>query len=206
VPDLQTVDPEVSRAKFDREIAAYQAMDDAYRRRGWFLLDAEFPEACVLFGSPKLKPPALLGAVVLDFTDYDLRPPSVRFVDPFTREPLRKKDLILQMPRRPDMPGVTDETVTEMLRKGYPCQNLIQANGDEDQPFLCIPGVREYHENPAHTGDPWLLHRASGEGSLVFILEKIWAYGVHPVAGYQFQIQINAAQIGIGIPPETVAK
>ncbi|WP_306919914.1 putative metal-binding protein [Rhizobium mesoamericanum] len=44
--------------------------------------------------------------------------------------------------------------------------DFIQANSLEDEPFLCMAGVREYHDNPAHSGDPWLLHRGSGEGRL----------------------------------------
>jgi hypothetical protein len=199
VSELPTVDPDVSRAKFAREIADYRSMEPVYRKRGWFLIEADFPEVFVLFASPKLKPPAIVAAVVLDFTDYDLKPPSVRFVDPFTRESLPMKDLRFLMMRRPEMPGATPETVAALIQQGQlPVSQLIQANGPEDRPFICLPGIREYHENPAHTGDSWLLHRGCGEGSLVFILEKIWAYGVNPIE--HFQIQIQTQQVALAVP------
>ena len=70
-----------------------------------------------------------------------------------------------------------------------PPQDIVQANGPDDRPFICLPGIREYHDNPAHSGDPWLMHRGSGEGSLAFILEKVWTYGVNPIENYQVQLQ-----------------
>ena len=196
MPELQSVDPAISRSKFDREIARYRECEEAYRRQGWFLLDARFPEAVVVFSATRLKPAALVAAVVLDFTNYDLRPPSVRFVDPFTREPLRAKDLTIQMLRRPHVPDATPETITLLIQSGQlPLTNLIQAFGPDDFPFLCLPGVREYHDHPAHTGDSWLLHRRSGEGSLHFILEQIWKYGVNPIEQFQAICQVKVTGV-----------
>lgn len=192
MPEIQSVDPSVSRSKFEREVALFRNMEAAYRRKGWLLLDATFPEVVVAFAATKPTPPAIMGAVLVDFTDYDLRPLSVRFVDPFTREPVVRRNLPMTMPRRPPVPGAPPEAVAQMIMQGMlPVTDCIQANGPDEAPFLCLPGVREYHDNPAHTGDPWLLHRASGEGSLAFILEKIWTYGVNPVEQYQFQVQVN---------------
>ncbi|WP_028350612.1 putative metal-binding protein [Bradyrhizobium murdochi] len=185
--DLQTVDPEVSRVKFERELANYRSMESAYRKRGWILLDAAFPEIFVVFAATKPRPPPIVAAIVLNFTDYDLRPPSVRFVDPFTREPIPAKSLLIQMLRRPS--GLSLQEFATMLQQGA-VPRMIQWNSPEDQPFVCLPGVREYHDNPAHTGDSWLLHRSSGEGSLPFILEKVWYYGVSPIDRYQVQVQV----------------
>ena len=36
----QYVDPAVSRAKFEREIAEYRSFEADYRARGWFLVKA----------------------------------------------------------------------------------------------------------------------------------------------------------------------
>jgi hypothetical protein len=200
----QVVDPEVSRAKFAREVAAYRDMEAIYRKRGWLLLDAQFPEVFVAFAATKIRPVPIVAAVVVDFTDYDLQPPSVRFVDPFTREKLLASNFQFQMLRRPPMPGVPPEAMAVLMQQGgMQLANMIQSNRLDDYPFICLPGVREYHDNPAHTGDSWLLHRGSGEGSLAFILEKIWMYGVDPLSTYNFQIQ--AQVIGVvahlqGIP------
>lgn len=196
--ELQTVDPEVSRVKFAREVAQYRSMESAYRKKGWFLLDAAFPKAFVVFAVTKLKPPPIVAAVVVDFTNYDLRPPSVMFVDPFTREPLPAKLLQVQMLRRIAIPGATPETITALAQQGaVQVTQMIQYNSPEDPPFICLPGIREYHDNPAHTGDSWLLHRSSGEGSLVFILEKIWAHGVNPIEQYQAQVQLQMPAINM---------
>lgn len=186
----QVVDPGVSGAKFDREVAAYRDLEATYRKRGWLLLEAKFPEVFVAFAATKLKPAPIVAAVILDFTDYDLQPPSVRFVDPFTREKLLASNVGFQMFRRPPMPGVPPEMIAAMIQQGaIQVSGLLQANRPDDYPFLCLPGVREYHDNPAHTGDSWLLHRGSGEGSLAFILEKIWTYGSDPISAYNIQIQ-----------------
>jgi len=180
----QVVDPKVSRAKFDREVAAYRGLEATYRKRGWLLLEAEFPVA----------------AVVVDFTDYDLQPLSVRFVDPFTRERLLASNVPFQMLRRPPMPGVQPEAIAALMQQGaVPLLHMLQANKPDDYPFICLPGIREYHDNPAHTGDSWLLHRGSGEGSLAFILEKIWIYGVEPLSTYQVQVQVQTPNVMFGI-------
>lgn len=190
MPEPQGVDPAVSRAKFDREIALYREMEGSYRSRGWFLLEAAFPEALVMFVATGVKPAAVAAAVLLDFTDYDLQPASVRFVDPFTRRLLNRQELNLNMLRKQIPPGVDPAMAGLLAQQGQlAMSDMIQANGLTDPPFVCLPGVREYHDNPAHSGDPWLLHRNSGEGSLAFILDKIWQHGVRPLQQYTWTMQ-----------------
>ncbi|WP_037427479.1 MULTISPECIES: putative metal-binding protein [Sinorhizobium] len=199
MPELQTVDPEVSRAKFDREISRFRPYADAYRAQGCFLIDASFPSAFFIFVSPKVKPRVIGAAIEIDFTNYDLRPPSVVFVDPFTRQPIARKDLPLNMLRR--LPGTPPEMIGALIQQNA-VTDFIQANSLEDQPFLCMAGIREYHDNPAHSGDPWLLHRGSGEGCLAFILDKIIKYGTGPVE--QLQIQLQFAVGGLLVPPQAI--
>src|SRR5260370_3832307 len=90
---VQYADPGVSRCKFDREIADYHAVGGEYRRRGWFLAEAEFPRVLVVLASAKLKPAAVVIGAAFDYTNYDTEPPSVRIVDPFTGEPYKSKEL-----------------------------------------------------------------------------------------------------------------
>ncbi|TCN17984.1 putative metal-binding protein [Sinorhizobium americanum] len=194
MPELQTVDPEVSRAKFDREIGRFRPYADAYRTQGCFLIEASFPTAFFIFASPKVKPRVIGTAIEIDFTNYDLRPLSVVFVDPFTRQPIARKDLPLNMLRR--LPGTPPNLIQQNA-----VTDFIQANSLEDEPFLCMAGVREYHDNPAHSGDPWLLHRGSGEGCLAFILDKIIKYGTGPVE--QLHIQLQYA-VGLLVPPQAI--
>lgn len=199
MPETQTVDPEVSRAKFAREVAAYRALEDTYRKRGQILLDASFPEVCVMFAVPKLRPSPIVACVVIDFTNYDARPLSVRFVDPFTRAPLKTSEINISMLRRPQAPpGMPQQVFKQLMQQGvFAPTQILQANGPDEPPFLCLPRVREYHDNPAHTGDAWLLHRRSGEGCLAFILDTIWSYGINPIE--HFQVTMQMPMVGMAV-------
>lgn len=203
--EMQSVDEAVSRAKFEREVAQFREHEAAHRRRGCFLLDATFPQVFVAFAAPRLKPAALVGAVVIDFTNYDLQPPSVTFVDPFTREPLRAADMTMAMVRLPPMTGMPPEMFEGLLASGQiQPAHMIGSHGPNDPPFLCLPGVREYHEHPAHTGDSWLLHRASGSGSLHFLVEQILTYGVNPVD--QWQVELRPTVTGFSMQAALVPR
>ena len=73
-------------------------------------------------------------------------------------------------------------------------QSYLQAWAPDQIPFFCTPGVREYHAHPGHSGDYWELHRTTGEGSLVSILNLINDYGVRSVGGYNL-ILVPSAQV-----------
>jgi len=190
----QVVDPAVSREKFDAEVAGYRSGEADHRRRGWLLVEASFPRAFVIFAAAQLRPSAVICGVDCDFTNYDLEPPSVRLVDPFTREPYRHRNLPTALLRR----QVVNFAVPGMpqLSGSIP---LMQAHSPDEVPFLCIPGVREYHEHPAHTGDSWLLHRGLGAGTLFHILNTIYQYGVQPISNYS--IGHHVAGFEQGEPP-----
>lgn len=176
----QYVDPVVSQEKFAAEILEFRGRETEHRRRGWWLLQADFPRVSVVFAAAQLRPSAVICGVDIDFSNYDLEPPSVRLVDPFTREPYKQRNLPTALLRRqvvnlgnvPGMPQFAGAVT------------LMQAHDLDDIPFLCIPGVREYHNHPAHTGDSWLSHRGRGAGSLHQILHTIYQYGVQPITGY----------------------
>ena len=176
--DAQFVDPAVSRTKFDREIAEYRSTEADYRARGWFLVRAEWPVAIVVLASKKTTPPTVVTAVQFDYTNYDAEPPSVRFVDPFSGRLLLNKEIPTRLLRRVAGPAILAPDGAAEL----PVQDLLQGNSPEDVPFLCIAGVKEYHDHPGHTGDPWELHRPNGEGRLVRLVEIISKYGLEPVA------------------------
>jgi putative metal binding uncharacterized protein len=232
-PTESLVDPTVSRAKFDREIANYRRMDREYLRRGWMLVHAEFPAVIVLFAAPQLKPKGVVFGVVVDFSNYDLWAPSVKFVDPFTLEPLRADQVQLLKRPRNVLPGVPagfamDEAapvagdaapggigqdgvphdvpdqiampfMVQMLPPAPP-QNLVQAHSD-GKPFLCMRGVREYHDHPFHSNDPWLAHRGTGVGTLYHILDVIHRHGIVPLNQWAYNISVNIECVGAGLNP-----
>lgn len=133
-------------------------------------------------------------------THYPLLPTNFlrSHIDPFTREPLRAADMTMNMFRRPPMLGVPPEMFEQLLASGQvqPAA-MIASHGPNERPFLCLPGVREYHEHPAHTGDSWLLHRGSGSGSLHFLVEQILTYGVSPIDQYRVELRPTVAGFGI---------
>lgn len=181
---VQSVDPVVSRTKFEREIADFRELAHQYNPRGWFLIEAEFPSVFVILAAPQLQPAPLITGVMFDYTDYDLHSPSVRLVNPFTREPWKWGELPTQLKRRTQnepiiIPGLQLPQGASIMQE----QTLMQSYPG-GIPFLCIAGVREYHEHPAHSGDVWEIHRSAGAGRLVRILEVIDTYGLRPLTAY----------------------
>ena len=177
------VAPAVTHAKFDREVAQFIAQRAYQESRGIWLVEAIFPQAFLVFSSSKLRPPAVVFGALLDFTNYDFWAPSVRLVNPFTRVPYQASEL----QQTQWLPRAVNGTV----------QNLVQVHSG-GIPFLCMPGVREYHDHPGHSGDSWLLHRRGGEGTFFFIVDQLHKYGV---ASAQYQLDIGF-HLGAGVISE----
>ena len=195
----QHVDPTVSRTKFDREITDYLSLEADYRARGWFLVKADWPVAVVVLASNKTSPPAIVAAVQFDYTNYDAEPPSVRMIDPFSGRFLLSKELPTRLHRAipgPEMP-MPDGTKVQQIE----VQELMQAHSPEDLPFLCVAGVREYHDHPGHSGDPWEIHRSAGEGRMVRLLEVISKYALEPVTGFHVNL-VPQVTFAVSEPPQ----
>ena len=179
------IDPAVSQRKFDAEVGEWRKRAAEHGRRGIMLVDAVFPKAFAVFALPRVRPAHLLFGVELDFTNYDVWPPSLRFADPLSRElwpngmytPI---NLIaggavtpLFMRFRPDPANPSNLTM----------EVPVMCQAGTGPAFLCMRGVREYHEHPAHSGDSWLQYRGSGVGSLFYLLDKLHEFGIAHVAG-----------------------
>lgn len=84
------VNPAVTQRKVQLMLEAWEQQADLYRRRGWIMLRAEGTEVEVAFVSRisiSTGPLSVISvAILVDFSNYDLWPPSVRFIDPQTRE------------------------------------------------------------------------------------------------------------------------
>ena len=181
VPEL--VPLAVSRAKLAAEIADWEANAAIYTRRGWLLLDrgplhveVAFLAAVPLVGVYTI--PVVTACVRLDYNNYDLWPPSLTFIDPRTREPASPAVRA---------PATGPAGVRDALVDGHP---------NTGRPFLCLPGIREYHNHPQHTGDDWLLHRATGAGRLAVICERIWQRMARNVVGLRVTVQALPPTIG----------
>ena len=195
MPETQFVDPAVSRKKFNREVAEFRSQADEYIRRGWYLAKAKFPHALVVLATAKMQPAMVLCGILFDYSNYDAVPPSLRLVHPLTCEPYKLKDLPTKLTR-----GLPEPHVVQG-QAGMPVQNLMVAHGADDIPFLCIAGVREYHDHPAHSGDHWELHRPSGAGRLTRLVQIVSKYGSETIVGFDVQITPQV-HFRVEIPPE----
>jgi hypothetical protein len=168
------VPPEISQAKLDRELAQWHANSEAYRRRGWLLLSAVGLQVEVAFlANVPIGVNALSVVTVatrFNYDNYDLWPPSLTFVDPRTGE-------------------AATPVVGAIEVLGTEARNALLVHPMTGQPFLCVPGVREYHSHPQHTGDDWLLHRGHGAGRLAVVCDTIWRRMVRNVLGLQVSVQ-----------------
>lgn len=183
---LQTTDPAVTKSKFDSEVLKFQAVQSKYNEKGIICSKILFPNIHFVFSAPKLNPSPIVFAVRINFTNYDVEPPSIVFINPFTGKLVRRDQVPI---------GFFQAT------KSNPLQpiDLLQGNGDM-VPFFCIPGIREYHNHPAHSGDFWFLYRKNGEGTLPFILDQLYNYSIGTAR--RFNINLNLAEMKLQISQE----
>lgn len=207
---MTRVDPEVCRLKFEREINRLAEQRSALQSRGIFVLDSPtYPIVDLLVvprhplqvavaapqsGSIILPQGAMMVVEVpslsarafkahFDLTDYDLRAPSLEFRDPWTENLLSYDTMFRALEY-------------EKERKAHLV--LLGDHPTTHKPFLCLRGIREYHEHPQHSGDDWLLYR--NQMSLFSIAMSLWRTSidlVHPILIPQpsgLQVQWNAEE------------
>ena len=176
------VDPSVSRGKFEAEVAAFRGIEASYSKRGIWLVRAEFPDVFVVFATPNSAPLYMLAfGALINFDNYDLYAPSVKIANPISQAPYMAKDLPGQahLLRRRDTQAPAGKPTQQIEIDRY-----MQWHTPDEIPFLCHPGIREYHAHPAHTGDDWLLHRGR-EGNLARIVDLLFQFGSSKVVGFQ---------------------
>lgn len=191
---MALVDPAVSRAKLERELALWREQEQEYRAKGWLLLRADLDELVVDVAFVAVVPlgtlvPAVLPAVQFRYDDYDILPPSLRFIDVFSGRPMRA----------PVRQALHNDNPSE------PTRNILMTNR-RGQDFLCIRGTREYHEHSDHNGDLWLLYRRDGLSSLSVLCDRVASSMTSTVAGVQFQMQPALALAPAGMPLELAAQ
>lgn len=174
---MPTLDPHVHRTKYEAEISSFLDARHLTIERGCRLALIQFPVVWVEF--TKMLPvmginlPLVMQMVELDYSDFDLQPPSLTFLDP-----------VSGAPGNPLFPFV------QHLPDGS-ARNLVVQNELLGRPFLCHPGIREYHSHPEHEGDDWLIYREQGYGGLLWLVDLLWSTGVATVHSLQFALQAN---------------
>lgn len=169
---ITLLDPKVSEIKFNKEVESYRKQERILRKRGWILESALFPIVRVTFITIQVNPTIAPLTIDIDFTNYNILAPSVRFLNPATLDPIF-------------VPGI------RKLPDGNVQNLMVQAHPNTKEPFICMPGIREYHNHPQHDGNSWDLHRYTGEGTLFFILDKIWTYCIKSINGFELTMQLS---------------
>ena len=198
------VDPAVARVKYDRELDRLREQRQELDRRGILLLGStSFPYIDLLF-VPRHPLRAVIpitqqGALFLpagaraaieipnlsamafkahfDLSGYDLNPPGLEFRDAWTDAPLQYNTMFRALQ-------------FDQNRKGHVV--LLDDHPITHKPFLCVRGIREYHNHPQHSGDEWLLYRASmNMFSIVITLWRVTIDLAHPI----LVIQENGGQV-----------
>jgi hypothetical protein len=116
--------------------------------RGWTINSRVFPQLDISFratGRQELR-------LQLDFDDWNDSPPSVALLAP-------------------------DGSPLERLPQMRPGNNIFNASAHARtrRPFVCMAGVREYHEHPSHTADLWIKYKARPDYDLGGILDLLWS-------------------------------
>lgn len=183
---LQTVDPEVSKRKFDLETGAFLGAASIQRARGIFLLERQFPDIKIAFCAPHIKPLPVIFAVNINFTNYDLEPLSVKFIHPLSFKVLTVQELGLPFGRKIS------------VTNGKPDIQPLALGLADQTAFICLPGIREYHGHPDHSNDPWLAHRGKGgEGTLGHIVDKLHEYGISAIKHLSVNVPVSILTAGI---------
>jgi hypothetical protein len=183
---LVSVEPQVTHRKYTGEIDRVVNQRSVLEARGVFFIgSSQYPNADFLFvprrplrvgvtapqtGRIILPQGSMLIAAAeagnlaarafkarFDLSDFDLRAPSLRFMDPWTDQLLSYGTMFRAF---------------EYEKQRGPHLVLLDDHPTEHRPFLCIRGIREYHEHPQHSGDDWLLYRR--EMSLFSIILSVW--------------------------------
>lgn len=191
---LARIDPEVSRRKFSQEVDRLTQQQSALQSRGIFLVGSPtFPIVELVFvprtplklafqaqmAGPIVLPPGAVAMAVaevpslaarafrarFDLTDYDLRAPSLEFWDHWANTPL---------------PYETMFRAVEYEKQRRAHNVLLGDHPVTHKPFLCLRGIREYHEHPQHSGDEWLLYR--NEMGLFSAIMALWRVSIDIVA------------------------
>ena len=212
------LDPTVEHRKFDRAAALLGKNVARLQKLGAFVVRTQRPEIDLVFvprlslrvlipvSAPTssliitpavpsfqaLEVPGLGGrafGVRVDLRGYDQVAPSITFRDPTTWE--LAPYATLPVGQLVDDPAKVQSVVLD----GHPTLK---------RPFLCLRGVREYHEHPQHDGDDWAMYR--GSTNVYVLLERlarITLASVRPqfvvsiAAPGQLQMQVSwAAEVG----------
>ena len=142
------MDKAVSRRKFEAEARALQTEEAAafVCAKGWRLVSATHPTLAIVLRHRR-------SGREIDFRfvcdDWDDLPPSLSLHEP--------------------------EDGREFSWEEWPKGEWVvhASHPTTEKPFLCLPGIREYHTHSSHVGDKWEGYRARGTYRLRDIVDRV---------------------------------
>ena len=140
------VDKMVSRKKFEAEILSLNTDTVAYAAaKGWKIISTDYPTLALA-----LRHPRSLREVEFHFAcdDWDEIPPSLSLHD---------------------AEGGRELPWAEWPKGDWP----VGEHDATGKPFLCLPGIREYHTHQSHVGDSWHGYRLRGTYRLRDIVDRV---------------------------------
>lgn len=160
---MGAVDLDVVKRKFEKEIDSFNTAKSVTLDRGCQLVGVAFPTVRLqvvknlpLAGRPL---PVVLASVEANYSDFNLLPPSVRFVDP-----------VLGSDSQPMFP------ILQRQVDGSDRSLVVDDHPTYRRPFLCHPGTQEYHTHPQHESDEWENYRPNHHvGGLLWLAELLWS-------------------------------
>ena len=191
------IDFQVSKTKFEKEVSLLKSQGKMLDKWGVVIRDIDFPVVKAIFipniilkltlpveippGSklpdgvtlpPNVGPSAKMHFLAtneipnlsarafgakISLADYDQRAPSVIFCDPFNWDEIPYGKLFRGH-------HIDD--------KGQSFNVTLGNHPLTKKPFLCMRGIREYHEHPQHSGDDWMQYRE--HYGLFSTIQTIW--------------------------------
>ena len=141
------MDRAVSLKKFDTAVQLLGADAALYvAGKGWDVVTAAYPTLSVVFRHPRS-----CRAVEFRFNcdNWDELPPSLTLHDP--------------------------EDGQELPWEEWPKEawSVLNRHPSTGKPFLCLPGIREYHTHRSHLGDVWERYRPLSSYSLLGIVDRV---------------------------------
>lgn len=181
------VNSRVTKLKWTAELKDFKSNEQNWRQLGVFLIKEDFPNLEFIFTVVKTHPRAIAYAVRINFENYDVDPPSVKFIDPVSGVNLKRVEVPFNFWKNQLKEGIDPDKATPDQYQPF---DILQGTA-EMEPFICIPGIREYHHHPRHTGDSWLLYRGRGEGKLGFILDQLYSHSIIYISGFSVSMVVG---------------
>lgn len=144
--------PEVSEELFLQGVTQFLDNPVLLMDRGWLILESMYPRFTITMHHRRT---GKLRTFQFTFDDWNDLPPAQTIVDPDTRQPVPGN----QWP----------QYQSYWHQSGWSNTPLITT----PQPFMCMPGIREYHTHHAHGQDKWENYKGSEDYSLVGIVSQV---------------------------------